>query len=237
MRLDHRLIQLGLAPSRQKAKDYIESGHVKIGAEFAKRPGQRVTEDDEIHLINPDKWVSRGAYKLDFAISAFKLELHDKVCLDIGASTGGFTQVCLTAGAKKVYAVDVGTAQLHPTLKEDSRVISLEQTHVNQLSLQQKVGFICVDVSFISVTQILPSAASFLLNNADAVILIKPQYEVGKENLPANGIVLNQVLHEQAIKKVKTCAQASGFTIQNITTSPIKGKAGNTEYLLHLRSA
>lgn len=231
-RLDHRLIQLGLAPSRQKALDYIKSGQVKIDSQVAIRASQRVTLENEVSVINPDRWVSRGSHKLKHALSFFKINLINKTCLDVGASTGGFTQVCLESKARRVYAVDVGTNQLHPILKKDERVVPIEQTHIKDLQLTDKVDFLCADVSFISLTQTIPHFVKHL-NNAETVLLIKPQYEVGKENLPADGIVIDPVLHQNSIEKVVSCAKDFGLSLQGLTPSPIRGKAGNTEFLAH----
>ena len=232
-RLDKMLVHLGLMRSRSQAADFIKRGLVKVNNKKITKPSFKVSDNEDIIILGQKNFVSRAAEKLLAALNAFDIEVKDKICLDIGASTGGFTQVLLLHGAKKVYAVDVGTNQLDESLKADSRVISLEQTDARNLTetlIPDKIDIFVSDVSFISITKILPKIAHLLKSDAHGVILIKPQFELSPE-LVKNGIVKDEKLHNLAINNVKKSLQQNGFSLLKIIPSPITGNKGNKEFL------
>lgn len=238
-RLDIILVERELIETRSKANDIIKAGKVKVDNKIIQKSGTLVNPDSIIEIesgVFP--YVSRGGEKLEYALKKFKINVKNKTCLDIGSSTGGFTDCLLKNGAKTVYAVDVGKNQLHPSLKNNAQVISYEQIDIREFTLPNKkqVDFICVDVSFISITLILPLLKNFLSPRGETVILIKPQFEVGKENLNKQGVVKNPQAAKDAIKDILKLVDELGFSIKKITESPIKGKKGNTEYLLYLKA-
>lgn len=239
VRLDILVVQQGLAESREKAQALILAGKVLTGDQLLEKPGMKLAEDTPLRVRGQvDHYVSRGAHKLLGAIRHFNIDLAGKICLDVGASTGGFTQVCLELGAPKVYAVDVGHNQLHWKLRSDSRVVSMEGVNVRTASsalLPEKAGFVCIDTSFISLKMILPSVKQFLAPGGEVVALIKPQHEVGKENVGKGGIVRDPNLHRQVNDELSAFAQSHGFTVVGLIESPIKGTTGNTEFLIYLR--
>ncbi|MCH5195138.1 MAG: TlyA family RNA methyltransferase [Oscillospiraceae bacterium] len=238
MRLDVYLAERGFCASRTAAARLIEAGGASVNGKTAKKPSLSVSEDDEISVIEEKqlKYVGRGGLKLERAIEVFRIGLSGKICIDVGASTGGFTDCMLQNGAERVYAVDVGTAQLAEKLKNDPRVISLEQTDVREFSLEQPADFIGADTSFISQKLILPHIFRLLKNGGEAVVLIKPQFEVGKKSLlTKKGIVRDEGLRLKIVEEVKAFAKQCGFECIGCETSPIKGGDGNIEYLLGLR--
>ena len=239
-RLDVLLVQEGYAASREKAKAIIMAGDVFVD-------GQR--EDKAGTTFDPSKiklevrgstlpYVSRGGLKLEKAIRQFGLLLSDKICMDIGASTGGFTDCMLQNGAKKVYSVAVGHGQLDWKLRNDNRVVCMEKTNFRYMvpeDIEDEPDFASVDVSFISLTKILLPARALLKEDGEMVCLIKPQFEAGKEKVGKKGVVKEPAVHEEVIRKVVDFADLLGFEILHLDFSPIKGPEGNIEYLVHLR--
>jgi len=237
-RVDVLLVKLGLAETREKAQALILAGKVLTGDKLLEKPGHKIPADTPLRLRGAQyHYVSRGAHKLLGAVTAFGLHLKDKVCLDVGASTGGFTQACLEQGASKVYAVDVGTNQLHWKIRSNARVVSLEGVNMRGASpdlLPEKVDFACVDTSFISLKLILPELPRFLKPGAEVVALIKPQHEVGKDQVGKGGLVRDPELHRQVNDAIAAFAQSIGFKVRGLIESPLKGTTGNTEFLIHL---
>ncbi len=237
MRLDALLVNKGLAPSRERAKELIKNGQVSVNGTVISKAAAETPEDADITITGEKlKYVSRGGLKLEKAVDHFSLLLDDLTCMDIGASTGGFTDVMLQNGAKKVFAVDVGTDQLHPSLKADSRVVSMEQTNIRNLTPamigNEIIDFVSIDVSFISLKLVLPVVKNLLKPGGNCVCLIKPQFEAGKQRLGKNGVVKDKKVHEAVKTEVSECAEALGFKVKGITESPIRGPEGNTEFLM-----
>lgn len=239
-RLDVLLVARGLAASREKAKALIMSGKVLVNDEREEKAGTMVAVDKEIRVKGAeDRFVSRGGYKLWKALSVFAIDLTDKKCMDIGASTGGFTDCMLQHGAKKVYSIDVGYGQLDWKLRADERVIVLEKTNVRYLTeehVPELIDFASIDVSFISLTKIIDAVQSRLRPEAEVVCLIKPQFEAGREKVGKNGVVRDKEVHCQVIELIIQEMKVRGFQILGLDFSPIKGPAGNIEYLLHLKN-
>ena len=237
-RLDAALVQRGLCQSRERAKIVIMEGLVYVNGQKSDKAGTQVKDDDEIEVRGETlKYVSRGGKKLEKAMQSFQIDLNGAVCMDIGASTGGFTDCMLQNGASKVYSVDVGYGQLAWSLRTDERVVNLERTNIRYLTEEQvpdMLDFISVDVSFISLTLVLPVAYRFLKEGKTMVCLVKPQFEAGKENVGKKGVVRDPKIHEMVIEKVANFAQEQGFAVLGLDFSPIKGPEGNIEYLLHL---
>lgn len=238
-RLDVLLVQKGLAPSREKAKAMIMEGNVFINNNREDKAGTTFDENVEIEIKgNTLKYVSRGGLKLEKAMTHFGITLDDKVCMDIGASTGGFTDCMLQNGAKKVYAVDVGYGQFAWKLRQDERVVCMEKTNIRYVTpedIADKLDFASVDVSFISLTKVLGPARALLTDEGEMVCLIKPQFEAGKEKVGKKGVVREKSVHEEVIVKVIDFAKEIGFEILNLEYSPIKGPEGNIEYLVYIR--
>ncbi len=236
-RLDSELVSRGVSRSRERAKEMIKNGSVTVNGKVVTKPAYEVEAADEITSSENELYVGRGALKLEKAAKEFSLDFTGKVCLDIGASTGGFTDYMLQNGAAKVFAVDVGHGQLVQSLREDSRVVNAEGTDVRTLTTEYlggKVDFICADVSFISLKMILPKMYELLKEGACAAVLIKPQFEAGRCNIGKNGIVKNRKVHEQVLRDIDSFAVSTGFCTENYTYSPIKGGSGNIEYLVKL---
>ena len=238
-RIDCALVSRGLAESREKAKAIIMSGIVFVNNQKCEKAGDTVKPEDIIEVRGEKlKYVSRGGLKLDKAVKAFALDLNNLTCADIGASTGGFTDCMLQNGAAKVYAVDVGYGQLAWRLRTDERVINLERTNFRYVTKEQipdLLDFASVDVSFISLTIILPVLRALLKDNATTVCLIKPQFEAGKENVGKKGVVRDRNVHISVIEKIVTFAAENGFSVLDLDYSPVKGPEGNIEYLCYLR--
>ncbi|MCR5608292.1 MAG: TlyA family RNA methyltransferase [Lachnospiraceae bacterium] len=237
-RLDVLLVKRNLAASREKAKAIIMSGNVFVNGQREDKAGSMFDEKSEIIVKdNSQKYVSRGGYKLEKSIELWNIDLKDKVCMDIGSSTGGFTHCMLLNGALKVYAVDVGTNQLAWSLRQDSRVVSMEKTNIRYLEkykLGELIQFASCDVSFISLTKILYNVTRLLEDGAYMVCLIKPQFEAGRELVGKKGVVRDPAVHESVIKKVANYAKAIGFDLIDLSFSPIKGPEGNIEYLIYM---
>lgn len=237
-RLDKIIMQRGLISTRVRAEKMIHETGVLVNGKMVNKPGKKFPVDVQIELIEDEiPWVSRGALKLIRAIDAWKTDFSGKTVLDIGASTGGFTEVALHHGAARVFAVDVGKDQLHDRLKQDDRVVNLEKTHVRELTphLVTEPADICViDVSFISLEKIFPFIHTFLKPGAQMIALVKPQFEVGKENIGKGGIVKNKALYPQVIASVSSEALKSNLAYRAHIESPILGGDGNMEFLMLL---
>ena len=238
LRLDQLLIQLGYAQSRERAKALIKTGHVLVNGNPITKVSKKCTPDVAIEVTAEDiPWVSRAGLKLEKALETWPINVANAVCLDVGASTGGFTQVLLHLGAKKVYALDVGHDQLAQQLRENPRVIVMEGKNIRETTSEwfdESLDVITVDVSYISLKHVLPKIAELLRDNGEAVVLIKPQFEVGKERI-RKGVVRDPALHKEVIDTIKTIAKKEGLTPVDIIESPIKGVSGNKEFLLHLK--
>lgn len=239
-RLDSELVARGIARSRQLAKEMIKNGSVTVGGITIYKPSAEVLPEAEIKSAETEFYVGRGAYKLEKAAEVFSLDFSDKVCLDIGASTGGFTEFMLLGGAKRVIAVDVGHGQLAQSLRDDERVVDAEGTDIRNVTLEMtggEVDFICGDVSFISLKKILPKAYELLQNEACAVMLIKPQFEAGRKAVGKRGIVRDKKEHIKVLTDIDEFAASLGFFSEAYTYSPIRGGSGNIEYLVKLVKA
>ncbi len=238
-RLDVLLVKRGLAPSREKAKAMIMSGNVFVDGQREDKAGTTFAEAVSIEIHgNTLKYVSRGGLKLEKAMEHFHIALTDCVCMDIGASTGGFTDCMLQNGARKVYAVDVGYGQFAWKLRQDERVVCMEKTNIRYVTpedIGDVLDFASVDVSFISLTKVLGPAKELLREGGQMVCLIKPQFEAGREKVGKKGVVRDIEVHREVIEKVMEFAKEIGFSILNLEYSPIKGPEGNIEYLLHIQ--
>jgi 23S rRNA (cytidine1920-2'-O)/16S rRNA (cytidine1409-2'-O)-methyltransferase len=237
-RLDALLVERGLQESRQKAQAAIMSGLVFVNQQRVDKPGTAVANDAEIELRgNTLAYVSRGGLKLEKAMATFPISLDGAVCGDIGASTGGFTDCMLQNGAKKVYAVDVGYGQLAWKLRSDERVVCLERTNARYLTHEQipeELDFASVDVSFISLKLILPAVCGVLREGGHVACLVKPQFEAGREKVGKKGVVRDPAVHQEVLEHFLLHAKESGFTVLDMTYSPIRGPEGNIEYLGYL---
>jgi 23S rRNA (cytidine1920-2'-O)/16S rRNA (cytidine1409-2'-O)-methyltransferase len=234
-RLDRLLVERGLAESREKAQALIMAGEVLVNGQKASKPGHTVADDAALEVLARPPYVSRGGLKLAGALQHFAIDVTGKVCLDIGSSTGGFTDALLQAGAARVHAVDVGVGQLAWPIRTDPRVVLHEGINARELAFDQigeQAGLITCDVSFISVTLILPAAVPLLQSGGQMVILIKPQFEVGKGQVGRGGIVREPELHQAACRRVTQAVQEFEFKTE-IMDSPILGAEGNKEFLLY----
>ena len=237
-RLDVLLVQRGLAPSREKAKTMIMEGNVFVDQQREDKAGSFFDVEAKIEVRgNTLRYVSRGGLKLEKAMEAFGLDLSGCVCMDIGASTGGFTDCMLQNGAAKVYAVDVGYGQFAWKLRQDPRVVCMEKMNIRYVTPDQigePLDFASVDVSFISLTKVLEPSKALLREGAQMVCLIKPQFEAGKDKVGKKGVVREQSTHREVIEKVIAYARGLGFRVLHLDYSPVKGPEGNIEYLVHL---
>lgn len=237
-RLDILVTERGLAESREKAKTFIMAGQVYVDGQKADKPGDTFSEDAAVEVRGKGlPYVSRGGLKLEKAMREFGLQLQGRTCMDIGASTGGFTDCMLQNGAQRVYSVDVGYGQLAWSLRTDPRVVNLERTNARYLTREQvpeEIDFFSVDVSFISLTLILPAVRPLLAEHGQAVCLIKPQFEAGREKVGKKGVVRDKAVHEEVIEKIRSFALENGFSVLGLTFSPVKGPEGNIEYLIYL---
>lgn len=237
-RLDVLLVNRGLAASREKAKAIIMSGIVFVDGEREDKAGSTFDEQASVEVRGTTlNYVSRGGLKLEKAMQHFDIALEGKVCMDVGASTGGFTDCMLQNGAVKVYAVDVGHGQLDWKLRNDDRVVCMEKTNIRYLTpdrIEEPAAFASIDVSFISLTKVLAPVKELLTDQGEVVCLIKPQFEAGRENVGKKGVVRDKAVHREVIEMVMEYAASIGFLLCNLEFSPIKGPEGNIEYLLHL---
>ncbi|WP_457640626.1 TlyA family RNA methyltransferase [Persephonella sp.] len=235
-RLDKILVEKGFVESREKAQRLIMAGYVFVNDQKVDKPGTKVPLDAKIFVKEKEKYVSRGGYKLEKGINVFKIDVKEKVCIDIGSSTGGFTDCLLQHGAKKVYAVDVGKHQLHEKLRNDSRVVVMEKTNARYLTekdIPEKLDCFVSDVSFISVLKILPNLCPIFKNFAEGIVLIKPQFELSKEEVKG-GVVTDPALHKKAIKKVINGLEKSCYCVKDISFSETWGPEGNIEFLAYM---
>ncbi|MDO5155430.1 MAG: TlyA family RNA methyltransferase [Eubacteriales bacterium] len=237
-RLDVMLVNRGLAASREKAKAIIMSGIVFVDGQREDKAGSTFDEKVNIEVKGSTlKYVSRGGLKLEKAMDHFDITLENKVCMDVGSSTGGFTDCMLQNGAVKVYAVDVGHGQLDWKLRNDERVVCMEKTNIRYVTtehIDEQPAFASIDVSFISLTKVLGPVKELLTEKGEIVCLIKPQFEAGREKVGKKGVVRDRKVHEEVIQMVMEYAKSIGFILCNLEFSPIKGPEGNIEYLLHL---
>lgn len=234
-RLDVVLVERGLVDSRSKAQSLIMARRVLVNGQFVDKAGANVAADDEVTIAELEHpWVGRGGMKLAHALKEFAINVNEKTCADIGASTGGFTDVMLKHGAKKVYAIDVGYGQLDVSLRNDPRVVSREKVNARYLqpeNFDEPIELVSIDVSFISLKLILPAVAGFL--RGELVALIKPQFEVGKHEVGKGGIVRDDAKRAAAVDSVVEFARNEGFDVKGLIESPIKGAEGNIEYLMY----
>lgn len=238
-RLDVLLVLRGLAPSREKARALVMAGQVRVAGQVVDKPGKEVSEDAQIELIGPEHpWVSRGGVKLSGALETFALQVKGFRCLDVGASTGGFTHVLLQGGAAEVVALDVGKGQLHWSLRNDPRVKVVEGVNARYLQPEQ-VGadfdLVTVDVSFISLRLVLPALVPLVRLGGWLLCLVKPQFEAGREEVGKRGVVKNEMVRRQTVERVAAFAQSLGLTLLGRCPSPIPGPAGNLEEFLLLQ--
>jgi len=238
-RLDVLLVQRNLAPSREKAKSLILEGKVFVNNNREDKAGNMFPDDCNIEIHGETlKYVSRGGLKLEKAMAEFDITLDGSICMDIGASTGGFTDCMLQNGAAKVYSVDVGYGQFAWKLRTDPRVVCMEKTNIRYVTpedIDDVLDFASVDVSFISLTKVLPAAHELLREDGEMVCLIKPQFEAGREKVGKKGVVRDQSVHKEVIEKIVNFALENGFSVLDLSFSPIKGPEGNIEYLVHIR--
>lgn len=236
-RLDRLLVDAGLADSREKAQRIIRTGRVRVNGQVQSKPGNQFDIDDKLEVEEPDRFVSRGGEKLLGALEAFPIELDSRVCLDIGSSTGGFTDCMLQHGASRVYAIDVGKGQLHWKLRNDERVVAMEGINARYLKaddITEQASFAASDLSFISLTKVLPAVTPLLEKGAEMVTLIKPQFEAGPEKVGKGGVVRDPEVHEEVVKRIHLFGvEELGLEWMGLETSPLKGPAGNIEFLAH----
>ena len=239
-RLDVLLVERGLAPSREKAKAVIMAGIVYVDGQKEDKAGTTFEDTVEIQVRGSTlRYVSRGGLKLEKAVEAFALDLEGKVCMDVGASTGGFTDCMLQTGAAKVYAVDVGHGQLDWKLRNDPRVICMEKTNIRYVTpgdIPETLDFASIDVSFISLTKVLGPVKALLKEDGQVVCLIKPQFEAGRKEVGKKGVVRDKAVHLEVICMVAAYARQIGFQISGLDFSPVRGPEGNIEYLLYLKN-
>lgn len=236
-RLDSRIFELGLCESREKAKAAIMAGQVYINGQKALKAGDSVKDTDRIEVRSSMEFVSRGGYKLKKAMQVFPLTPKGKICMDIGASTGGFTDCMLQNGATKVYCIDVGYGQLAWKLRSDERVVNLERTNIRYVTREQIPDFprfASIDVSFISLRLVLPNVYELLSDDGECVCLIKPQFEAGREKVGKKGVVREKATHIEVVENIVEFAKQTGFSVKGLDFSPIKGPEGNIEYLMYI---
>ena len=240
-RLDVLLVKRGLAESREKAKAIIMTGNVFVEEQREDKAGSTFAEDAQIRIKGtPMKYVSRGGYKLEKAMELWHVPLQDKLCMDVGSSTGGFTDCMLQNGAVKVYAVDVGYGQLAWSLRTDERVVNMERTNIRNVkpdALAEPIEFFSVDVSFISLHHIFPVAQAITTPDAMGVCLVKPQFEAGREKVGKNGVVRDPATHREVLHNAMGYAAANGFAVRGLDFSPVKGPEGNIEYLMFVQKS
>ena len=236
LRLDRALVDRGLAPSREKAQAMILAGDVRVDGGIERRASANITPEAAIEIAQPPRFVSRGGDKLDHALTRFGIDVRGLVALDVGASTGGFTDCLLQRGAPKVYAVDVGYGQLDARLRADPRVISMERTHIRELTLPEQPSFAVIDVSFISLTQALPNTMAQLAPGSRIVALVKPQFEAGKDEVPRDGVVRDPLVQASVVGRVAWWCVNHELRVRDVTVSPLLGAAGNREFFLLLET-
>lgn len=237
-RLDKLLVDRGLVATRAKARGLIMAGEVTVDGQRVDKPGTAVVVDAVLELATPLPYVGRGGFKLAGALDAFGIDITDRICADVGACTGGFTDVMLQKGAARVYAIDVGYGQLDWKLRSDVRVVVMERTNARHLeALDEPVAFVAIDVSFISLKLILPAVKGWLASPADIVALIKPQFEAGPEQVGKGGIVRDTAVHRAVLYDILAWCRENGFVAQGLARSSIQGSDGNVEFLVWLTIA
>jgi 23S rRNA (cytidine1920-2'-O)/16S rRNA (cytidine1409-2'-O)-methyltransferase len=235
-RLDILLFERGLVATRSRAKVLIMAGEVMVDGQRVDKPGTKVSRSADIQLIAPMPYVSRGGYKLAGALDLFHIDVKDKICTDVGACTGGFTDVLLQRGGAHVYAIDVGYGQLDWKIRQDPRVVVMERTNVRYLEeLPEPVEIVSIDVSFISLKLVLPVIKNWLAPGGDIVALIKPQFEAGPQQVGKGGIVKDPAVHRQVLEEILDWSMENDISPQALMISPIQGSDGNREFLVHLR--
>jgi 23S rRNA (cytidine1920-2'-O)/16S rRNA (cytidine1409-2'-O)-methyltransferase len=239
IRIDKLLVDRNLVSSRVRAEQIIVEFGVLVNGKLINKTGKKFDEHVEIQLISEEiPWVSKGALKLLAALDHWQIDVSDMTFIDLGASTGGFTEVLISRNAKKIFCVDVGTNQLHPKLKNHTQIVNLEKTHVRELTanlIPEQVEGLVVDVSFISLEKVIPFVHSFVKSDSPAILLIKPQFEVGKGNLNKNGIVKESKLYPEIIERIKTMCSLNQLEFIDLIESPILGGDGNREFLGYFR--
>ncbi|MDQ4077336.1 MAG: TlyA family RNA methyltransferase [Chloroflexota bacterium] len=234
-RLDVAMVERELAESRSQAQVLIMAGEVRVDGELARKASQKVTSESEIVVETPMPYVSRGGLKLEGALDDFNYDPAGQVCADVGASTGGFTDLLLQRGATKVYAIDVGYGQLAWKLRQDPRVVPLERTNARYLeTLGEPIDLAVMDASFISIELLLPAIANWLSPTGNVITLVKPQFEAGRDEVGKGGVVRDTEVHATVLQNLVAYAQATGWTVRGITISPLTGPAGNKEFFLWL---
>lgn len=237
IRLDQLLTERGMARSRAEAQSLIHAGDVELDGTRRLKPGQLVAADASVSLVEKPRWASRAGAKLEHALDAFGIDPNGQACLDAGASTGGFTDVLLSRGARIVYAVDVGRAQLIDRLRRDARVVSMEQTNLRELSaLPEPIDLATLDLSFISLRLVLPAVRRLLTDDGRVVALVKPQFEAGRDNVPRGGVVRDPATWEAVLSDVRRAAADAGLHAGRTVRSPITGTDGNVEFLVDLQA-
>lgn len=235
-RLDQVLVEREMVPTRAKAQALIMARRVRINGEYADKAGTPVAEEDVLEIVALEHpWVGRGGIKLDGAIEHFGVDVDGKVCADIGASTGGFTDVLLSRGARRVYAIDVGYGQLDQKLRDDPRVVVMEKTNARYLTSDdvEAVDLVSIDVSFISLEMILPAAISIGAPGVEIVALIKPQFEAGREKIGKGGIVRDPEIRREVVERITTFVSTLGLEVAGVIESPVRGAEGNVEFLMY----
>jgi len=234
-RLDVLLVERGLADTRARAQAMIMAGNVRVNGRVVDKVGAMVPEDAEITITPATSYVSRGGLKLEAALDAFGIDVHGKVVADVGASTGGFTDCLLRRGAARVYAIDVGYGQLAWSLRQDPRVVVMERVNVRYLeSLPEPIDLVTIDVSFISLSLVLPVVVRWLKETGEVVALVKPQFEVGKGEVGRGGVVRRPEQHRSVLERVAEWSRELGLRFDGVVPSPVLGPAGNREFLVHL---
>lgn len=237
IRLDKLLFEKGLVESREKAKALILAGDVTVNGITVDKAGTFVRSDAALEILKKMPYVSRGGLKLKHAIDTFGIDAQEKIAMDIGASTGGFTDCLLQHGAKKVYAIDVGYGQLDLKLRNDPRVTLLEKTNIRYLdknSVPDIIVLITIDVSFISLLKVIPKALEFLKESGEIIALIKPQFEVERKDVRKGGVVRDEAKRHEVIEKIKAAVKDMGLEVKGLTESPVRGPKGNVEFLIYL---
>lgn len=235
-RLDVELVERGLAETRSKAQRLVMAGQVRIDGEVALKPSQLVDRGSAVEVAAGPRYVSRGGEKLEAALAGFSLSVHEAVCADVGASTGGFTDCLLQHGAARVYAIDVGRGILHWKLRTDERVVLMEGVNARHLSaLPEPVSIVVIDAAFISLRNLLPAVAGWVTQDGEVVALVKPQFEAGKDAVGRSGVVRDPEIHREVLLDVAAAAQAAGLGPRAILRSPLLGPKGNAEFLLYCR--
>jgi 23S rRNA (cytidine1920-2'-O)/16S rRNA (cytidine1409-2'-O)-methyltransferase len=241
VRLDQRVVELGLAESREKAQRLIRAGVVRVGGHPVSKPGHEIRETDPITLTEKERFVSRGGGKLEAAFQHFNLKVDGLICLDVGASTGGFTDCLLQHGASRVYAVDVGRGQLHWKLQQDERVVVMDEINARHLkpnAFPDRPAFAVMDVSFISLTKVLPAVTQVLADGGGIVTLIKPQFEAGREQVGRGGVVRDPAVRAGVIERVRLFGERElALKWVGVCESPLTGPAGNVEFLAYWRKS